>query len=316
MKVLANDGISEQGIELLKENGFEVFTTRVSQEQLENYINEHQIDALLVKNNTFVREELIESCPSVKLIGKAGISMDNIAEDFARDNGLHIINTPNTSSNAIAELVFAHLFGMVRFLHQTNRDMPLEGDMRFKALKKQYSKGIELRGKTLGIIGSKPAALEVAKIALGIGMQVVVTGDYETPTFVNIPFFNGQSINIEISPKPLNEVLSNADFITLHTASKEGYVIDSGQIEKMKDGVGIINTSFGGALDEVALVNAINNGKVTYAGLDVYESEPTPEIQLLMNPDISFTPNIGANTMEAEYKMDSELAKQVIELLS
>ena len=316
MKILANDGISNSGIEALEKRGFEVIVTKVAQNQLENYINENNIDAILVRSSTEVRQELIEACPSIKLIGRAGVGMDNIDVDYAQENGVHVINTPNASSNSVAELVFAHLFGMARFLHQANREMPLEGETRFKSLKNEFSAGTELRGKTLGIIGFGRIGKEVAKIALGIGMKVIATDVFVGKAMINVPFYNGQSIDIEIETEPISEVLKNSDFITLHIPSQSEYIIGEAQFNDMKDGVGIVNAARGGVLDEVALVNAIESGKVKYAGLDVFESEPTPEIQLLMNPEISLTPHIGAATIEAQDRIGTELASQIIELLS
>ncbi len=316
MKILANDGISQSGIALLESNGFEVITTTVAQNQLENYINEHSIDAILVRSSTQVRQELIEACPSIKLIGRGGVGMDNIDVDYAIDNGLHVINTPNASSSSVAELVFAHLFGMVRFLHQLNREMPLEGDTRFKDLKKDFGNGTELRGKTLGIVGVGRIGKEVAKIALGIGMKVIATDSFVGNATINVPFYNGQSIDIEIETEPISEVLKHADFITLHIPNQDNYIIGDAQFNSMKDGVGIINAARGGLIDEVALVNAIETGKVKYAGLDVFEKEPTPEIQILMNPDISLTPHVGAATVEAQNRIGEELAEQIIKLLS
>ncbi len=316
MKILANDGISQSGIDFLENNGFEVIATKVAQNQLENFINENSIDAILVRSSTQVRQELIEACPSIKLIGRGGVGMDNIDVDYAINNGLHVINTPNASSSSVAELVFAHLFGMVRFLHQLNREMPLEGDTRFKDLKKDFGNGTELRGKTLGIVGVGRIGKEVAKIALGIGMKVIATDAFVSNATINVSFYNGQSIDIEVETQPISEVLKHADFITLHVPSQEEYIIGDAQFNSMKDGVGIINAARGGLLDEVALVKAIESGKVKYAGLDVFEKEPTPEIQILMNPDISLTPHIGAATVEAQDRIGMELAKQIVKLLS
>jgi D-3-phosphoglycerate dehydrogenase len=316
MKILANDGISQSGIAILENSGFEVLTTKVAQNQLENFINENSIDAILVRSSTQVRQELIEACPSIKLIGRGGVGMDNIDVEYAEDNGLHVINTPNASSNSVAELVFAHLFGMVRFLHQLNREMPLEGDTRFKDLKKDFGNGTELRGKTLGIVGVGRIGKEVAKIALGIGMKVIAADSFVGNATINVPFYNGQSIDIEIETEPISEVFKHADFITLHVPNQDNYIIGSDQFDSMKDGVGIINAARGGVIDEVALVNAIESGKVKYAGLDVFEKEPTPEIQLLMNPDISLTPHIGAATIEAQDRIGKELAEQIVKLLS
>jgi D-3-phosphoglycerate dehydrogenase len=315
MKILANDGISQSGIDALEKGGFEVITTKVAQNQLENYINQHNIDAILVRSATQVRQELIEACPSLKLIGRGGVGMDNIDVEYATDNGLHVINTPAASSSSVAELVFAHLFGMVRFLHSSNREMPLEGDSRFKELKKAYSQGIELRGKTIGIIGFGRIGQEVAKIGLGLGMNVIATDDFVETAPITVEFFNGQKITINIDTISKDELLKEADFITLHVPSQENYIITKDEIEKMKEGVGIINTARGGILHEVDLVKAIETGKIQFAGLDVFETEPTPAVQLLMNPEISLTPHIGGATLEAQDRIGTELATQIINLL-
>ncbi|SDS02438.1 D-3-phosphoglycerate dehydrogenase [Polaribacter sp. KT25b] len=315
MKILANDGISKSGKDALEKGGFEVLTVKVAQNQLENYINEHNIDAILVRSATQVRQELIEACPSLKLIGRGGVGLDNIDVEYAEDNGLFVINTPAASSSSVAELVFSHLFGMVRFLHSSNREMPLEGDSRFKELKKAYSQGTELRGKTLGIIGFGKIGQEVAKIAIGIGMNVLATDDEILSAPIILEFFNGQKTTFTIDTVDKEDVLKESDFITLHTPAQEDYIISASEIKKMKDGVGIINTARGGILHEVDLVSAIENGKVQYAALDVFETEPNPAVQLLMNPEISLTPHIGAATKEAQERIGLELAKQIIELL-
>ncbi|MGK0421337.1 MAG: D-3-phosphoglycerate dehydrogenase [Polaribacter sp.] len=315
MKILANDGISQSGIDALEKRGFEVITTKVAQNQLENYINEHTIDALLVKSATQVTQDLIDACPSIKLIGCGGVDMDNIDAEYAQEQGLHVINTPLASSNSVAELVFAHLFGMARFLHSSNREMPLEGDSRFKELKKAYSQGIELRGKTIGIIGFGKVGQTVAKIGLGLGMNVVASDKVITSVPISVDFFNGQKITININTIPKEELLKEADFVTLHVSEQDDYIITAKEIEQMKDGVGIVNTARGGILHEVDLVKAIEKGKVQFAGLDVFETEPTPAVQLLMNPEISLTPHIGAGTKEAQERIGVELAQQIIQLL-
>lgn len=315
MKILANDGISQSGKNALEKNGFEVIETKVAQNQLENYINEHNIDVILVRSATQVQQELIDACPSLKLIGRGGVGMDNIDVEYAIDNGLHVINTPAASSSSVAELVFAHLFGMVRFLHQSNREMPLEGDVRFKDLKKAYSSGIELRGKTIGIIGFGRIGQEVAKIAIGLGMYVLATDNFVDEADITLDFFNGQKSTFTITTIDKEEVLKEADFITLHVPSQEGYIIAKDEFDTMKTGVGIINTARGGILNEVDLVNAIEEGKVKYAALDVFETEPQPAVQLLMNPELSLTPHIGAATKEAQDRIGLELATQIVKLL-
>ncbi|PWK19810.1 D-2-hydroxyacid dehydrogenase [Xanthomarina spongicola] len=315
MIVLANDGISKSGIDALEKGGFEVLTTTVAQEQLVNFINEKKIDVLLVRSATKVRKDIIDGCSSIKIIGRGGVGMDNIDVEYARSKGIHVINTPAASSQSVAELVFAHLFGGVRFLHDSNRCMPLDGDTQFKSLKKNYAKGIELRGKTLGIIGFGRIGKEVAKIALGIGMKVIASDKYVGKANIKVEFYNGQFINVEIETEHTKDILKQADFITLHVPAQDEYVIGEKQFNMMKDGVGIINAARGGVIDEVALVKALESGKVAFAGLDTFEEEPTPAIQVLMNGRISLTPHIGAATNEAQDRIGTELASQIISLL-
>ena len=315
MKVLANDGISESGIKALEKGGFEVITTKVAQEQVANYINEHKVDVILVRSATKVRQDIIDNCPSLKIIGRGGVGMDNIDVEYAREKGLHVINTPASSSESVAELVFAHLFTGVRFLQDSNRNMPLEGDTNFDGLKKAYANGIELRGKTLGIIGFGRIGQSVAKMALGLGMRVIAADKFVDNAEVKVDFYNGQFINVEFITEPMEDVFKHSDFITLHVPAQEGYVIGEAEFQLMKDGVGIVNCARGGVIDEVALIAALDSKKVLFAGLDVFENEPTPEIQILMHPKISLTPHIGAATLEAQDRIGTELAEQVISLL-
>jgi D-3-phosphoglycerate dehydrogenase len=315
MKVLANDGISKSGIQALEKGGFEVITTKVAQEQVANYINTHDVKVILVRSATKVRQDIIDACPGLKIIGRGGVGMDNIDVDYARSKGLHVINTPASSSESVAELVFAHLFTGVRFLHDANRNMPLEGDTNFDGLKKAYANGIELRGKTIGIVGFGRIGQAVAKMALGLGMKVIAADKFVNQAAIRVDFFNGQSITIDIVTEPLENIFKHADFITLHVPAQDGYVIDKAQLELMKDHVGIVNCARGGVINEVALIEALDNGKVLFAGLDVFENEPTPEIQILMHPKISLTPHIGAATEEAQDRIGTELAEQIISLL-
>lgn len=315
MKVLANDGISQSGIEALNAEGFEVITTTVAQEQLINYINEKNIDVLLVRSATKVRKDLIDACPNLKIIGRGGVGMDNIDVEYARSKNLHVINTPAASSQSVAELVFAHLFGGVRFLYDANRNMPLDGDSKFNTLKKNYAQGKELRGKTLGIVGFGRIGREVAKIALGVGMKVIASDKFVGKATIKVEFYNGQFINVEIETQPMKDILKHSDFITLHVPAQENYVIGEKQFSQMKDGVGIVNAARGGVIDEVALVKAIDSGKVAFAGLDTFESEPTPAIKVLMNGKMSLTPHIGAATNEAQDRIGTELASQIVSIL-
>ncbi|RAK24897.1 D-3-phosphoglycerate dehydrogenase [Flavobacterium aquaticum] len=315
MKVLANDGISKSGIKALEKGGFEVITTKVAQEQVANFINTNDVKVILVRSATKVRKDIIDACPGLKIIGRGGVGMDNIDVAYAREKGLHVINTPASSSESVAELVFAHLFTGVRFLHDANRNMPLEGDTNFDGLKKAYANGIELRGKTLGIIGFGRIGQAVAKMALGLGMKVIAADKYVNEAVIRVDFYNGQFINVEIVTESLEDVIKHSDFITLHVPAQDGYVIDKEEFQLMKDNVGIVNCARGGVINEVALIEALDEGKVLFAGLDVFEKEPTPEIQILMHPKISLTPHIGAATEEAQDRIGTELAEQIISLL-
>lgn len=315
MKVLANDGISKSGILALESAGFEVITTKVAQEQVANYINQNNISVLLVRSATKAKQDLIDACPNLKIIGRGGVGMDNIDVEYARSKNIHVINTPASSSESVAELVFAHLFSGVRFLHDSNRTMPLEGDTHFEGLKKAYANGIELRGKTLGIIGFGRIGQAVAKMALGLGMKVIATDKFVGKAQIKVDFYNGQFINVEIETESTEDILKHSDFISLHVPAQDGYLIGEKEIASMKDNVGIINCSRGGIIDEVALVKGLDSNKILFAGLDVFENEPTPAVQVLMNPKISLTPHIGAATLEAQDRIGTELASQIISLL-
>ena len=315
MKILANDGISQSGVDALEKEGFEIITTNVAQEQLEGYINKNNIVGLLVRSATTVRKELIDKCHSLKLIGRGGVGMDNIDVEYARSKGLSVINTPAASSHSVAELVFSHLFSCVRFLHDSNRNMPLEGDSNFKKLKKNYSKGTELKGKTLGIIGFGRIGQETAKIALGIGMNVVYHDKFVGAVKINLDFMQNQKVSFELKSSNLDDLLSNSDFISLHVPAQKDYVISKNEFEKMKSGVGIINAARGGVINEEDLLNFIENGHISFAALDTFENEPNPAIKVLMNPKISLTPHIGAATSEAQDRIGLELAEQISSLL-
>jgi D-3-phosphoglycerate dehydrogenase len=241
--------------------------------------------------------------------------MDNIDVAYAKKKGLHVINTPAASSESVAELVFGHLFGGVRFLYDANRNMPLDGDTKFKELKKAYAKGSELRGKTLGVIGFGRIGRATAKIALGVGMKVIYTDPHLETAAIEVSFFDGQSVSFQLKSISMNALLKESDFVTVHIPAQKEYVIGKSELALMKDGAALVNTARGGVIDEVALIEALENRKPSFAGLDVYESEPNPEIKILMNPNISLTPHIGAATEEAQDRIGLELASQITALL-
>lgn len=316
MKILANDGLDQSGIDALTAKGFEVITDKVPQEFLIDFINENQILTILVRSATQVRKELIDACPSIEIIGRGGVGMDNIDVDYARSKGIHVINTPSASSESVAELVFAHLFSGVRFLQDSNRKMPVVGDTEFAKLKKSYEKGIELRGKTIGIIGMGRIGQEVARIALGLGMRVIAADNNVGKASIKVKFYNNQYINVDIDTEPLEDILKHADFITLHVpAQKEGYMIGAPEFAKMKNGVAIVNCSRGGVIDENALIAALDSGKVRFAGLDVFMNEPTPAKEILTHEKISLTPHTGASTIEAQDRIGLSLADQICSIL-
>ncbi len=315
MNILANDGISQLGKEKLENAGFKVIATKVAQEQLVNFINEHEISALVVRSATLVDKKLIEECKGLKLIGRGGVGLDNIDVDYAKAKNIHVINTPAASSESVAELVMGHLLNGVRFLADANRNMPLEGDSNFKKLKKSYQGGVELKGKTLGIIGFGRIGQAVAERAIGMGMAVVFHDYHPEERELIMDFFDGQKVSFKLSGVSMDELLQQSDFISIHVPQTNGYVIGASEIAKMKPGVGVINAARGGVLDEVALVDALNKGKVSFAGLDVFESEPSPEIKILMHPKISLSPHVGGSTVEAQDRIGLELAEQIISIL-
>jgi len=316
MKILANDGISESGKIKLEQYGFTVDLTSVAQNQLVDYINENSVSTLLVRSATQVRKDIIDSCPSLKIIGRGGVGMDNIDVEYARSKGIHVINTPAASSKSVAELVFAHLFGCVRFLHESNRLMPLDGDSKFKELKKSFSAGKELSGKKIGIIGFGRIGQEVAKIALGIGMEVIYYDKIINEAKIDLTFYDNQNITFNLVSSDLSKVLEISDFITIHIPASDKYLIDKEEFEIMKDKVGILNLSRGGIINEAELINSIDSGKVSFAGIDTFENEPVPSIKVLMNNSISLTPHIGAATSEAQDRIGVELADKINELFN
>lgn len=316
MKILANDGISAIGKKQLKENGFTVVTETVPQDELINAINNENYVAILVRSATKVRKDIIDACPNLKLIGRGGVGMDNIDVAYAREKGLHVINTPASSSQSVAEQVMAHLFSTARSLYDSNRQMPINGFSDFKGLKKKYGKGIELRGKTLGVIGFGRIGQATAKYALGCGMNILAFDPYMEKATIKVEVAN-QTVDVDIKTSSMEELLGNSDFITMHIpAQADGKpVIGNNEFSKMKNGVIVVNAARGGVIDENALIENLNSGKVAHAALDVFVNEPSPREDLLKHPKISLTPHTGAATLEAQDRIGEELASQIKELL-
>lgn len=309
-KILANDGIIASAKKELESRGYEVIDDAVDQASLNDYINDNQIDVVLVRSATKIRKDTIDACPSLKLIGRGGVGIDNIDHQYAKEKGVTVFNTPAASSVSVAELVFAHLFGMVRYLHQSNRQMPLEGDTKFKSLKKSYSSGTELRGKTLGIIGMGRIGIEVAKISIGIGMEVITHTLEEEVTF-DLELMGGHKVSYRFEPLPMQEVLKSSDFLSIHVPSLASSLITKKELGMMKKGVGIVNASRGNLIDENDLSEALSQGQVSYAGLDVFKNEPTPSVSILMNDKVSLSPHIGASTSEAQERIGAEIVENI-----
>jgi D-3-phosphoglycerate dehydrogenase len=314
MNILANDGVSQDGVNLLEDNGHTVIQKNVAQDQLAEFMNENEIHVLLVRSATKVRKELIDQVEDLKIIGRGGVGLDNIDVDYAESKGMKVINTPAASSESVADLVIGHMFSGIRFLKNANREMPLEGESNFKKLKKSYAKGTEAAGKTFGIIGFGRIGQALAKRAIGLGMKVIAYDKFIDEAKVQLEFFNGQSVDFTIKTTDFNSVITESDVISLHVPAQKEYIIGKTELEKMKSDAGIINTARGGIIDEKALVKALDEDKLGYAALDVFENEPTPAVKLLMNPKLSLSPHIGGATVEAQSRIGVELAEQILAL--
>lgn len=313
MRVHANDGISAKAKNSLAEEGFTVTTDHVPQDQLIAHINNEGIEVLLVRSATKVRRELIDACPSLKLIGRGGVGLDNIDVAYARERGIPVINTPASSSISVAELVMAHLFGLMRNLHKANRHMPGEGRTKFKELKKEYEKGFEVRGKTLGVIGFGRIGQWTARYALGCGMRVIYMDKEATTEAIELEIA-GHTVRVPVKLVTMTELLQQADAISMHVpALKDGSpLLGAAELAQVKPGVVIVNTARGGSIDEDALLKALKEGRVRGAALDVFVGEPEPREDVLAEEGLSLSPHIGAATAEAQGRVGDELADQII----
>ena len=313
MKILANDGISDLGKSLLEKAGFTVITEKVDQENLASEVNAQGIEMILVRSATTVRKEVIDACTGLKLIGRGGVGMDNIDVQYARDKGITVINTPASSSQSVAELVMGHLFAISRSLNDSYKNIET-GD--FSALKKKYAKGVELRGKTLGIIGFGRIGQSLASYALGCGMDVIAIDQFSTPVSINVPIGNGNQATVSITPSlSLTDELGKLDYISIHVPKQAdgSAVITAKEFAIMKKGVRLVNAARGGVINEDDLLVALNSGHVAAIALDVFENEPNPIKELLSHPNIACTPHIGAATMEAQDRIGEELATLIID---
>lgn len=315
-KILINDGMHADGRTLLEQAGHEVHTTKIPQDELPEKLPAY--DVIIVRSATKVREALIDQCPNLKIIARGGVGLDNIDVAYAKDKGLQVMNTPAASSASVGELAFGHFFTLARSLHRANREMPSQGNTEFKKLKKSYSAGgTELGGKTLGIIGIGRIGQQTARIGLSLGMKVLPVDLFIKEVNININIPGAASpVSVTLPSVSMDEMLAQADCIALHVPSTGKPIIGAAEFAKMKDGVFIVNPSRGGTIDEDALLDALSNGKVAGAGLDVFVNEPTPRQDLLDHPGISLTPHIGGSTIEAQRNIGLELAGKINEFFA
>lgn len=298
IKILVCDGMEKEAIKKLIDDGFEVVDKHYEEEELKE--NVRDFDVMIVRSSTKVRKPIIDAAKGgkLKLIIRGGVGVDNIDVDYARENGIEVKNTPNASSASVAELTIGHLFALTRYIHLANVTMR-DG----KWDKKKYE-GIELFGKTLGLIGFGRIAKEVATRAEALGMRVIYTDKlgkargYERFEFCTI-----------------EKLLKKADFVSLHVPfnKEEGAIIGKDQFAIMKDGAYVINCARGGVIDEEALIEALNSGKINGAGLDVFENEPKPNLELVNHPKVCVTPHIGGSTEEAQERIGEEIVETIEE---
>lgn len=311
IRILANDGIDDSGKAMLEDAGFEVVTNHYKAEELSEMLK--SFDVITVRSATQVRKDLIDANPHLKAIGRGGVGMDNIDVTYAKEKGIGVYNTPAASSRSVAELVFAHIFTLMRLMQVANRAMPVTGQVDFGKLKKQCSEGSELLGKTIGIIGFGRIGQEVARMALGLGMKVVASDPFVKEATIEIHIYGSEeTLKVQINTMTIEELFSRADIISIHIPKADKPVIGQEELELLKKGVLLINTARGGVFDEEAILEGLSSGQIGGAGLDVFVGEPTPRLEILTHSKISLSPHVGGSTVEAQENVGKELAQLLI----
>ncbi|ACA46030.1 3-phosphoglycerate dehydrogenase [Clostridium botulinum] len=292
IKILVSDGMEQNALNKLNEQGFVVLDKHFEKEELKDKIKD--FDAIIIRSATKIDKEIIDAGikGNLKLVVRAGVGLDNVDLEYAKEKGVKVFNTPKASSVSVAELTLGHMLCISRFINTANVTM-LQG----KWEKKKY-KGTEIYGKALGLIGFGRIAREVAKRANALGMNVIyydIAGKCEEYE--------------EFKCCTLDYLLNNSDFISVHIPFNKdrGALLKEEEFNKMKDGVYIINCARGGVIEEEALLKALNSGKVTAAALDVFENEPKPKKELINHERVSITPHIGASTKEAQMRIGEEI---------
>lgn len=296
LRILLNDGLDKKAISNLELLGFDVDTNHYDIEDLKEKIK--KIDCIVIRSATKIRRELIDEAikgGNLKLIIRGGVGVDNIDVQYAEQNGIKVRNTPNASSSSVAEIILAHMFSLARFLNQSNITM------KAGLWKKKDYVGIELEGKTLGIIGMGRIGAELAKKCTALGMKII--------------YFDLMDIkNIDNNYRKVEfyELLRESDFISINISGTKS-IIGSEELKKVKKGAFIINTSRGKALDEEAIITSLNDGTLGGVGLDVFLEEPSKNLELIKHPKVSLTPHIGASTKEAQMKIGEEVIEIIKE---
>ena len=300
IRILTNDGLQQGAVDKLVSMGFKVVNTHYDKDVLGEVLKD--FDVLVIRSATKITADILdaEEGGKLKLIIRAGVGIDNIDVNYATEKGIIVKNTPNASSDSVAELAIAHMFAVARFLGASNYTMRI-GEWN----KKKYE-GIELSGKILGIIGMGRIGRALATKATALGMKVVYNDIF------------GKQNNIPYEFLDFDDLLSKSDFISLHVPydKNKGPVIGKDEIEKMKDGAYLINCARGKVVDEIELLNALNTGKIAGAGIDVFEEEPTKNNELINHPNVSVTPHIGASTKEAQKRIGEEVITTIINYFS
>ncbi len=304
MKVGICDTIANEGVEILKQKGLEVVDlTSIPKEELIKHVSD--LDAIIVRSATKVRKEMIDAAKNLKVIGRAGVGLDNIDVDYAKGKGIKVINTPGATSISVAELTIGLILSVMRKIAYGDRET------RMGNWPKKKCKGIEMYGKTLGIIGIGRIGKEVAKRAKAFGMKVIYYDVFKLS--------NDLAKELGVEYRDLDDLISEADVITLHVplTPETKHIVNRERIERMKNGAIVINASRGGVVDEDALYNALKSGKLYGAALDVYENEPLKESTLFELDNIVLTPHIGAQTKEGQKRAGIEIAEKIAgELMS
>ncbi|ROL59656.1 3-phosphoglycerate dehydrogenase [Bacteroidetes/Chlorobi group bacterium ChocPot_Mid] len=299
MRILVSDGIDKVGEDILRNAGHDVVLQKYTPEEL--LTNIKNFDAIMVRSATKVTKEVIDA-GHLKVIARGGVGLDNIDVAYAKEKGIAVLNTPGASSISVAELAIAHMLSVCRFLHRSKMEM-----VAGKWPKKDYAHGIELTGKTLGLLGIGAIGKETAKRAIGLGMKVIAFDPYV------------KEVDLDVKLVSKDELLAHSDFISLHMPfiKSEGPALAEAEFAKMKKGVILVNCARGGTVKESALLDALNNGIVARAAIDVFENEPPTEAQkaLIEHPNVSVTPHIGASTDEAQIRVSEEIAQKVVDAL-